>query len=170
MSGKRHFDERHFDEREVAELRTSTSRRLVGGLAVVALSLGAVAGCGSDDGSSSATSEASESAMATGEIVSAPELEEGWDGILKDVKIEECQLESGDVTAKGTVVNSAKDQRDLVLLISWNAPDSTKPILQLPVTEKDVPAGKELKWEVSGELPADAGECGVLARSGNLEE
>jgi hypothetical protein len=60
-----------------------------------------------------------------GEIQEAPDLEEGWEGILRDVKVTVCDTEAGEVTAKGTVVNSADVSRDISILISWNVPNAT---------------------------------------------
>jgi hypothetical protein len=104
-----------------------------------------------------------------GEIQQAPDLEEGWEGILRDVKVTVCDTEAGKATAKGTVVNSADEPRDISILISWNAPNSTNPVMQLVVVEEDLPAGETAKWKVTGDLPADAGQCVLLARSGTLE-
>jgi hypothetical protein len=104
-----------------------------------------------------------------GEIQEAPDLEEGWEGILRDVKMTACDTEAGEVTAKGTVVNSANESRDISILISWNAPNATNSLMQLVVLEEDLPAGETAKWKVAGDLPADAGQCVLLARSGTLE-
>jgi hypothetical protein len=41
--------------------------------------------------------------------------------------------------------------------------------MQLVVLEEDLPAGETAKWKVTGDLPADAGLCVLLARSGTLE-
>ena len=99
-----------------------------------------------------------------------PELEEGWEGVLADVAVDTCPIEAGEVTAEGTVVNSADEIRDISIAISWNAPASTDSLMQLAVTKEDVPPGETVSWEVSGALPAAAGQCVVLARSGMLVE
>lgn len=119
-----------------------------------------------DSPSAGATSSAQE--LETGEVQQPPELEDGWQGILGDVTVENCPTEAGDVTATGTVLNSAKKPRDISIVVAWNAPDSTRSIMQLAVTKKDVPAGKTVTWKVSGDLPSASGPCIVLARSGEL--
>lgn len=108
--------------------------------------------------------------LPAGEIQQPPTLEEGWEGVLTDVTLDACPTKAGQVTAEGTVVNSADDARDISILISWNAPDSTDSLLQLAVTEEGVPAGETVNWTASGDLPSDAGQCVVLARSGTLAQ
>lgn len=108
--------------------------------------------------------------LPAGEIQQPPALEEGWEGVLTDVTLSSCPITAGQVTAEGTVLNSADEVRDISILISWNAPDSTDSLMQLAVTEEDVAAGETVTWTVSGELPSDAGQCVVLARSGALAE
>ena len=76
-----------------------------------------------------------------GEIEAVPALVDGWDGILADVTVDSCPTVAGQVTAEGAVINSADDDRDIAIVISWNAPDSTNSILQLAVTEAGVPPG-----------------------------
>lgn|GEM_PF-5398797 len=155
--------------------------------AVMAAVLALLAGCtGSDDSSAGGSPAASPPAAGApaasapdtgapasgeppaGEVQTLPELEEGWEGILADVTVGSCPTEAGQVTAEGTVVNSADETRDIAIAISWNAPDSTDSLMQLAVTEEDVPPGETVTWSVSGDLPADAGQCVVLARSGAL--
>ncbi len=123
-----------------------------------------LAACGGDDTGAEATQAQSQS----GKVESAPDLNDGWKGVLNDVKVDECPTEAGEVTASGEVVNSAKGSRDITLLVTWNPADSTNPLLQLSVTKKDVPAGETESWSVEGELPSDAGQCFVIARSGKL--
>ncbi|MCB0911102.1 MAG: hypothetical protein KDB60_05730 [Propionibacteriaceae bacterium] len=74
----------------------------------------------------------------------------------------------GEVTATGTVVNSAGEVRDISIVTSWNAPGTTRSLMQLAVTMPDVPAGKTVRWKASSDLPAVSGPCIVLARSGTL--
>ena len=105
-----------------------------------------------------------------GEIEQVPALVDGWDGIVADVSVDSCPTEAGRVTAEGTVVNSADDDRDIAIVISWNAPDSTDSLMQLAVTEKGVPSGETVTCSASGDLPADAGQCVVLARAGTLAD
>jgi hypothetical protein len=130
-----------------------------------------LAACGGGDEEASTVSPSASVPVEetpSGEIQDVPVLKENWEGIRADVTVDECPTDAGDVTAQGTVVNSAKKARDIVIVISWNAPDSTDPLLQLSVTKKGVPAGETVDWSASGELPADAGQCIVLARSGEL--
>lgn len=103
-----------------------------------------------------------------GEIEQVPALSDGWEGIVADVSVDSCPTEAGRVTAEGTVINSADDDRDIAIVISWNAPDSTDSLMQLAVIEERVPPGATVTWSASGDLPADAGQCVVLARSGTL--
>ncbi len=141
------------------------------GLVAVAAAL-VLAGCtGSDEPAADSSPTAGDSAveeLPSGEIQQVPELEEGWEGILADVTVDSCPTEAGEVTAEGTVVNTADETRDISIAISWNAPDSTDSLLQLSVTEEDLAAGESVSWQVSSDLPSDAGQCVVLARSGTL--
>jgi hypothetical protein len=147
---------------------TVPSRRLTSGLGVAALSVVLVSGCSSGSGGGAESASPSASETAQGRVDAVPVLAEGWDGVRDDVTVDECPLEPGEVTAKGTVKNTAKGARDIVLVVAWNAPDSTNPLLQLSTTEKSLGPGKSAQWSVSGKLPSEAGQCIVLARSGNL--
>lgn len=156
----------------------------LGQAALAVAMVGLLSGCtGSDEApaaSSPATSPPPESSpvvspptveeLQAGEIQQPPALEEGWEGILTDVTLVSCPTKAGQVTAEGTVLNSADEVRDISILISWNAPDSTDSLLQIAVTEEGVPAGETVSWTASGELPSDAGQCVVLARSGKLAQ
>lgn len=141
--------------------------------AVAVATLALLAGCTSSD-DSPASSPAEDTAAAeelpAGEVQEVPELDEGWEGVLADVTVDICPIEAGQVTAEGTVINSADEVRDISIAISWNAPDSTDSLMQLAVTEEDVPPGETVSWVMSGDLQADAGQCVVLARSGTLVE
>jgi hypothetical protein len=135
--------------------------------ALAATSLALLAGCtGSNPDPTPSASAVDE--LPSGEIQEVPDLGKGWEGIRSDVTIKSCPTDAGKVTATGTVVNSADEARDISIVISWNAPQSTDPLLQLAVTKKDVPAGKTVSWKASGELPSEAGQCVILARSGTL--
>lgn len=150
---------------------TRRTVRVAAAIMAVCAGMGLTA-CGGDEEPSAASPSASVPAeeAPTGEIQDVPVLREDWEGIRADVTVDECPTAAGDVTALGTVVNSAKKARDIVIVISWNAPETTDPLLQLSVTEEGVPAGETVDWSASGELPADAGQCIVLARSGALEK
>lgn len=142
---------------------------LVGG-AALGLSLVACGG-GSDSNepspAASAAADQQEEAP-TGKVDKVPTLDEGWQGIRSDVTVDDCPTTKGDVAAVGTVKNSAKKSRDIVLVVAWNAPDTTDPLMQLTVTKKNVASGKTVKWRAQGSLPADAGQCIVVARSGKV--
>ena len=147
---------------------TVPSRRLSSGLGVAALCVVLIAGCsgGGGDGTEGASPSATEAPQ--GRVDTVPAMASGWDGVRDDVTVDECPLEPGEVTAKGTVKNTAKGARDIVLVVAWNAPDSTNPLLQLSTTVKSLGPGKSAQWSVTGKLPSEAGQCIVLARSGNL--
>lgn len=140
--------------------------------AAAALSFGLLSGCTGANptppSSPAPSVSASSDELPVGKIQQPPALEEGWKGILADVTVTSCPTEAGKVTAVGTVVNSAKKARDLSIVIAWNAPGSTRSLMQLAVTKRAVPAGKKVDWKTSGNLPADSGPCVVLARSGKL--
>jgi hypothetical protein len=137
--------------------------------ALALATLGLLSGCtGSDDAPAPSASASAAERPPTGEVQQAPVLKEGWEGILRDVKVVSCPTEAGKVTAEGTVVNSADETRDISILVSWNAPNSTEPLMQLVVTKKGVPDKESVSWKASGDLPADAGQCVILARSGTL--
>jgi len=129
------------------------------------LGAGLLAGCNDDD--SNGTSSPSPSIP---ESVTEPfaDLSEGWQGVLRDVTVDACPTSAGDVVAEGAVVNSAGESRDITILASWLAPNTSDPLLQLEQTLTDVAAGATQDWSVSGSLPADAGPCIVGARSGSL--
>lgn len=147
-------------------------KRLVPGAAVV-LVIAGLLGC-SSNGEAAPEPSASPSPTATadvtesGQIDDVPQLSEGWAGVRKDVTIAQCPTTAGDVTANGTVVNTAAEARDITIVVSWNAPGTTDPLLRLSTTKEDVPAGETADWSVTGTLPADSAECVLSARSGQL--
>lgn len=134
--------------------------------AVVLVSAGLLAAC-SDEPEPEPTTSATPTVP---ESVTEPfaDLDEGWQGVLRDVTVAACPTAAGDVVAKGTVLNSAAEPRDITILASWLAPGTSDPLLQLEQTLEDVPAGETRDWSVSGLLPAEAGQCIVGARSGTL--
>ena len=169
-------------------VRGNGGRLVASAVAVAVFGLGALSGCSqdgstsdssaspspSDSVSASANPDASASASAApqslpkGEVQSYATLKDGWAGIRSDVTVKDCPTAAGQVTASGTVVNSATKSRDLSILVSWVAPDSASTLLQLQQTLTDVPAGETRDWSVSGSLQTDAGKCFVGARSGSL--
>lgn len=149
-------------------MREVLARAVVAGALV-----GVLCGCtGSGDeppaSSSPPATEPTADDLTVGKIQPPPELEKGWQGILQDVTVTSCPTAAGRVTAKGEVINSAEEARDISIVIAWNAPGSTRSLMQLAVTKPNVPAGKTVRWKASSELPSDSGPCVVLARSGRL--
>jgi hypothetical protein len=142
-------------------------------IAAAALGLGA---CSSDegDGDASPSPSASESGApsvpdaAEGPKDALPVLAEGWAGILSDVQVQDCPIKAGEVTAKGTVTNSADESRDIAIVVSWNAPNTTDPTMRLVWTATEVGAGETQDWSVTGDLPSDAGRCIVGAQAGTI--
>lgn len=145
-----------------------SSRHRAAAIAIaVVIGTGLVSGCGDDSEADDGTPTPSPTAP---ETVAEPfaDLEEGWQGVLRDVTVEACPTAAGDAVARGTVLNSATETRDITVLASWLAPGTSDPLLQLQTTLQDVPAGETKDWSVSGALPSDAGQCIVGARSGHL--
>lgn len=144
--------------------------------ALVAAALG-LSACSGGDGDEQPTPTASASVTASpppqpeggeGQQDALPVLAEGWAGILADVQVDACPTKAGKVRAKGTVTNTADESRDIVITVSWNAPDTTDPTMRLVWTSTEVPAGATKKWSVSGDLPSDAGRCIIGARAGTI--
>lgn len=127
-----------------------------------------LAGCSSGDSQPSPSPSGSIEELPRGQIDDVPELAEGWQGIKKDVTIDNCPLQAGDVTADGTVINTASEPRDINIVISWNREGTADPIIRLSTTKEDVPAGETVGWSLSGNLPADAGTCVISAKSGQV--
>ncbi len=140
----------------MSTFRRFAKRRAVAG-SVLILCIPALSACVNDDDQ-------------VGTIDTAPAMAEGAQDVLPDVRVQDCSTRAGDVTAKGTVLNSAPDARDIVVVMKWTRPADLEPILQLVSTQKAVPAGEEVAWSVSGALPVDADSCVVSAHSGTLQQ
>ncbi len=144
------------------------ARRMAGVAVVGLLALVPVTACGEGASDSQVASDSTPSLVPAGQIDQPVALKKGWEGVRSQVALYECPVQAGQITASGTVRNTADEARDIAILISWNRPDSTDTVLQLGVTKTDVPAGGTAEWSVSGDLPVDAGPCIINARSGHV--
>jgi hypothetical protein len=146
----------------------SLARRALAAGCVCALGVQVLAGCtgGSGDSGDAASSPAAQ--VQSGTIEQPPAMGSGAKDILADVSVEACPTDPGEVTAKGTVENTSKKERDVAVVMMWTRPDGGDPLLRLVFTEEDVPAGKTVDWSMTGDLPAKADSCVISATSGTL--
>lgn len=139
-------------------------------LPVVAGLLVGLTACGGGTSGTSASPSSSSTPRTTVSstpLPAEPDLGDGAQGIAKDVTITDCPTATGEQTAKGTVVNSAAEARDLSIIIVWLA-DATggDPLASGITVLQDVPAGETREWSVSGNVVTQADRCVVNARSG----
>lgn len=103
--------------------------KVIGCVAIAALSLG-VAGCsGDDDKSSDKKKDKSESSASPSsvdpdktspeDLAKVPALEKGFAGAFKDVKFGDCPTKNGPVTVTAEITNPTKKAQDYVLVVSW---------------------------------------------------
>lgn len=89
-------------------------------------------------------------------------------GVAKDVKIERCDLASGQATASGTLTNSAKQTADFAITIAWLPNNSSDPVAVESTTVSDVAARASLHWSITATLATKADRCTINARRGTL--
>ena len=117
-------------------------------------------------GASTSPSDTATEPIEHGEREEIPLLGDEETGIANDVKLADCGLEAGAVTATGTVTNSSDDARDIVVAVIWMGEDSSGSSLAVKVfQEAEVPAGESRDFTLETEIPADASRCVLNARS-----
>lgn len=100
-----------------------------------------------------------------GTVQSVPALGSSAINVRNDVHLTSCTLTSGKVAAKGTVKNTEKTARDLVIAAQW-LPLGSGDTIGLGVwTARDVPAGKTVSWSATATIPVAADRCILLAQS-----
>lgn len=104
-------------------------KKVLGGVAVLALALG-TAGCsGGDDEKSSKKDDKSESSASPSSVdpektspqglQKVPELEKGFAGAFKDVQFGDCPTKNGPVEVSAEVTNPTNKAQDYVMVVSW---------------------------------------------------
>ena len=104
-----------------------------------------------------------------GEIDAAADGPEPVQGVVKDVQITECPTTKGEVTAKGKAKNSAKEARDLSVIVIWLKNNSGDPLGSGIAVLKGVPAGKTVDWSVKAKVVDQADRCVLNAQAGQLQ-
>jgi hypothetical protein len=89
-------------------------------------------------------------------------------GVVKDTRLESCELGAGEATASGTVVNTTKKRADFAITIAWMPDNSSDPVGVASTTLTDVPAGEVASWSITTTLIGKADRCAINARRGNL--
>jgi hypothetical protein len=89
-------------------------------------------------------------------------------GVVKDTRLESCELGTGEATASGTVVNSSKKRADFAITIAWMPNNSSDPVGVASTTLTDVPAGEVASWSITTTLIGNADRCAINARRGTL--
>lgn len=146
----------------------SRAFRMLGGLRVlgaVAIACGLMAGC-STQGDLSPSGEATSSADG---VATAPKLAEEAI-VTRDVTQTSCESGPGSVSATGSVKNSAKDARDIVVVVTWTSADGATVLATTPVSLGRVAPGESLDYKAQNTVKgADSSLCTVQARSGMSE-
>jgi hypothetical protein len=89
-------------------------------------------------------------------------------GVVKDTRLENCELGAGEATASGTVVNSSKKRADFAITIAWMPNNSSDPVGVASTTLTDVSAGEVASWSITTTLIGKADRCAINARRGTL--
>lgn len=124
----------------------------------------------SSSSSSSAPSDAATTGVISPELPADPTFADKASGVIADLDVTSCDTQTGDVEARGTITNSARTARDLVVTVSWTVGSTgdvvAKGIATLPRTSP----GLERRWVVRATVPGDATPaCVPSAQSGRLE-
>lgn len=92
-------------------------------------------------------------------------------GVSQDLTKGECSVDPGEVTATGSVVNSASDPADIVVSVSWTA-DGSAVVARANETLKQVAPGASQEYKITTTANPPAGQslrCVVSAESGTLK-
>lgn len=153
----------------------SATRALAAFTIAGAAALG-ISGCSSHGGSNAAKKSPTETPVASGGLISPkladiPALKKSK-GIAADTTVANCTTRPGDVKASGTVTNTAKVARDLVVTMSWIAPKHSDVVARGVATMKQVKPGSTTDWSIESTLGYKAGDaqCIVGASAGQLAQ
>ncbi|MGD9957805.1 hypothetical protein [Nocardioides sp.] len=148
-----------------------SSRMLI---VAVALLVSTAACSGDDDPKGDKSPSASPTAASSGVITPTklpdiPKFDGKNQGIIKDVVVDSCDTDPGTVKAAGTVTNSAKQSKDIVVVMGWAATTGGDLVARGVATLKDVPSGETVDWDVEADLKFDgAVGCVPTAWRGTL--
>lgn len=140
-----------------------------------------LAGCSGDSepdatpSSTATSSEAPATAAAEGVISPAdlpadPRFGARTQGVIKDVTVEQCDTEPGDVTASGTATNSGTVARDMVVTVSWTVGATGDVVAKAIATVDDLAPGDTADWDVEATVPGSTtAACVPTALAGQLK-
>ena len=140
--------------------------RLITSLCTIGLAL-SVGACSADSATTEPTATATR--VKSTPLPEVPNLGAKPAGIAKDVKITECPTAKGNQVAKGTATNSAKEARDLSVIVIWLKNNSGDPLGSGIAVLKGVPAGKTVDWSVKAKVVDQADRCVLNAQAGQLQ-
>jgi len=98
-----------------------------------------------------------------------PAFSVGPNGVIADVTTDVCEAGPGRATASGTATNSGRFERDVVVVVSWVAAQSSDVVARAVDRVEDLPPGQSRDWSLSAEVPAGDGLlCVPTAYAGQL--
>lgn len=161
------------DERnDVTDTRRSRAKQRPRWVAPAALA--AVVGIGAggayvatrpDDTTNSPIVSGQKENLPQGTVDTVPAMGREAVSVRQDVHLTKCTLVKGKVVAEGTIKNTAKDDRDLLIAAQW-LPKLSGDTIGLGVwTKKSVGAGETVEFTTDATLPIAADRCLVLAQS-----
>ena len=126
----------------------------------VAVLLSTAACSGGDDPKGDKTPSTPKSSNTVEPIVSPklpkiPKFAGKSQGIIADLVVDSCGTDPGTVEAKGTVTNSAKSSKDIVVVMGWAASPGSDLVARGVTKLEDVPAGESVDWQVEADLTFD---------------
>ena len=145
------------------------TKRLIASLGVTGLALSLGACSGSPAPTQPTATPTAASTVKSTPLPTVPNLGKTVQGVVKDVQITECPTTKGEVTAKGKAKNSAKEARDLSVIVIWLKNNSGDPLGSGIAVLKGVPAGKTVDWSVKAKVVDQADRCVLHAQAGQLQ-
>lgn len=139
--------------------------RLITSLCTIGLAL-SVGACSADSATTEPTPTATR--VKSTPLPQVPNLGAKPAGIAKDVKITECPTAKGNQVAKGTVTNSAKEARDLSIIVIWLKNNSGDPLGSGIAVLKQVAPGKSEHFEIKANVVEQADRCVLNAQAGQI--
>lgn len=153
---------------------TSRRNRVVAATASLGCLVTVLVGCSAKDGQDDSAPAPTPAAPTSSQVISPPTLTEVPDikkptGILKDTTMGDCGAAKGPVKASGTVTNSAKDEQDLVVVVSWIVPQGSDVVARGVAVVKNAKAGSKHDWSVASTVGVDQQvQCVLSARRGSV--
>lgn len=144
-------------------------RRMLMVASAIVVGLGLVA-CTGEGGTDQSPSPVPASTAKSTPLPTPPDFGDSTAGVAADVTITQCPLQTGEVVAKGTAVNSAAEPRDIAVLVIWLKNDSGTPLGSGLTVLEQVPAGETVDWEVSGVTVDLPERCVLNATAGQQTE